>query len=177
MKTTHDFETSLVDQMIKNPPARWETWVRSLSREDPLEKERGMATHSSILACRIPWSEEPSGVQSTGLQGVGHNWATFTHSWFYRCLSKEKQKITFKWMNTSELCRDPLDTYSLPILVNENPRELGNSFLPGSSISFQIHFPVFFASVFFLNYFIFKLYNIVLVLPNIEMNPPQCFSF
>ena len=73
VKTTHDFETSLVDQMIKNPPARWETWVRSLSREDPLEKERGMATHYSILACRIPWSEEPGGVQSTGLQGVGHN--------------------------------------------------------------------------------------------------------
>ena len=73
VKTTHDFETSLVDQMIKNTPARWDTWVRSLSREDPLEKERGMATHSSILACRIPWSEEPGGVQSTGLQGVGHN--------------------------------------------------------------------------------------------------------
>ena len=73
VKTTHDFKTSLVDQMIKNPPAMWETWVQSLSQEDPLEKERGLATRSSILACRISWSEEPGGVQSTGLQGVGHN--------------------------------------------------------------------------------------------------------
>ena len=48
---------SLVAQMIKNLPAMWETWIRSLDQEDPLEK--GMATHSSILACRIPWTEEP----------------------------------------------------------------------------------------------------------------------
>ena len=57
--------------MVKNPPARWETWVRSLGREDPLEK--GMATHSSIFAWRIPWTEEPGGLQSTGLQRVGHD--------------------------------------------------------------------------------------------------------
>ena len=49
-------------QTVKNPPAMWETWVRSLGQEDPLEKE--MATHSSILACRIPWTEEPGGLQS-----------------------------------------------------------------------------------------------------------------
>ena len=48
-----------------------ETWVQSLGREDPLEKE--MATHSSILAWRIPWTEETGGLQSTGLQRVGHN--------------------------------------------------------------------------------------------------------
>ena len=48
-----------------------ETWVRSLGQEDPLEKE--MATHSSILAWKIPWTEEPSGLQSTGSQRVGHN--------------------------------------------------------------------------------------------------------
>ena len=47
--------------MVKNPPAMWETWVRSLGREDALEK--GMATHSSILAWRIPWAEEPGGLQ------------------------------------------------------------------------------------------------------------------
>ena len=52
----------------------WETWVRSLGREDPLEKE--MATHSSILAWRIPWTEEPGGLQSMGSQRVGHDWAT-----------------------------------------------------------------------------------------------------
>ena len=59
---------SLVTQMVKNLPAMWETWVRSLGREDPLEKE--MATHSSILAWRIPWTEE---LQSTGLQRVRHD--------------------------------------------------------------------------------------------------------
>ena len=57
--------------MVKNPPAMQETWVRSLGWEDPLEKE--MATHSSILAWRIPWTEEPGGLQSMGLQRVGHN--------------------------------------------------------------------------------------------------------
>ena len=51
-----------------------ETWVRSLGREDPLEKE--MTTHSSILAWRIPWTEEPGGLQSTGSQRVGHDYAT-----------------------------------------------------------------------------------------------------
>ena len=56
----------LVVQMVKDLPAMWETWVRSLGREDPLEK--GMATHSSILARRIPWTEEPGGLQSTGSQ-------------------------------------------------------------------------------------------------------------
>ena len=48
---------SLVAQTVKNLPAMWETWVQSLGREDTLEK--GMATHSSILAWRIPWAEEP----------------------------------------------------------------------------------------------------------------------
>ena len=57
---------SLVPQMKKNPPAKQEARVQSLGREDPLEK--GMATHSSILAWRIPWTEEPGGLQSVGLQ-------------------------------------------------------------------------------------------------------------
>ena len=57
--------------MVKRLPAMWETRVRSLDREDPLEK--GMATHSSILAWRIPWIEEPGGLQSTGSQKVGHD--------------------------------------------------------------------------------------------------------
>ena len=60
---------TLVAQMVKNLPAVQETWVRSLGWEDPLEKE--MATHSRILAWRIPWTEEPGGLQSLGLQGVG----------------------------------------------------------------------------------------------------------
>ena len=65
---------SLVAQRLKRLPAMRETWVRSLGREDPLEKE--MATHSSILAWRIPWTEEPGEPQSTGSQRVGHDWAT-----------------------------------------------------------------------------------------------------
>ena len=62
---------SLVAQRLKHLPAVRETWVRSLGWEDLLEK--GMATHSSILAWRIPWTEEPGGLQSTGSQRVGHD--------------------------------------------------------------------------------------------------------
>ena len=72
---------SLFAQLIKNPPAMWETWVLSLGWEDPLEK--GKATHSSILAWKIPWMEEPGRLQSLGSQRVGHDWVTslyFTHS-------------------------------------------------------------------------------------------------
>ena len=64
----------MVAQVVKNPPAMREIWVRSLGREDPLEE--GMTTHSSILAWRIPRKEEPGGLQSTGLQRVRHYWAT-----------------------------------------------------------------------------------------------------
>ena len=60
----------LVAQMVKNLPAIRDTWVWSLGWEDPLEKE--MATHSSILAWRIPWREQPGGLQSIGSQRVGH---------------------------------------------------------------------------------------------------------
>ena len=61
----------LVAQMVKSPPAIQETQVRSLGHEDPLEK--GMATHSSILAWRIPWTEEPDGLESTGFPRVRHD--------------------------------------------------------------------------------------------------------
>ena len=57
--------------MVKNPPAMWETWVQSLGQED--SPEEGMATHSSILACRIPWAEELDGLQSTGSHRVRHD--------------------------------------------------------------------------------------------------------
>ena len=66
---------SLMAQLVKNPPAMWETWVQSLGCEDPLEK--GKATHSNILAWRIPWGHP---IQSMGSQRVTHNQATFTHS-------------------------------------------------------------------------------------------------
>ena len=58
-------------------PAMQETWVWSLGREDPLEKE--MATHSSILAWRIPWTGEPGKLWSMGLQRVGHDWVTISY--------------------------------------------------------------------------------------------------
>ena len=61
----------LVPQMVKNPSAMQETWVQSLGWEDALEK--AMATHSSIPVWRIPWTEEPGGLQSMGSQSIGHN--------------------------------------------------------------------------------------------------------
>ena len=69
----HILRASLVAQRLKHLPAMQETWVWFLGWEDPLEKE--MATQSSILAWRIPWTEEPGGLQSTGSQRVGHDWA------------------------------------------------------------------------------------------------------
>ena len=63
------FWTSLVAQMVKRLPAMWETWVRFLGWEDPLEKET--AIHSSTLAWKIPWTEEPDRLQSMGSQRVG----------------------------------------------------------------------------------------------------------
>ena len=62
---------SPVAQVLKNLPPVQESGVRSLGQENPLEKK--VATHSSILAWRIPWTKEPCGLQSTGLQRVGHN--------------------------------------------------------------------------------------------------------
>ena len=66
--------TSLTAQSVKNLPAMQETWVQFLGWEDPLEKE--MAIDSSILAWKIPWTEEPGGLQSMGLQRVRHDLAT-----------------------------------------------------------------------------------------------------
>ena len=67
---------SLGVQMVKSSPAMQETWVWSLGQEDPLEEE--MATHSSIFAWRIPWTEETGSLQSMGSQRVGHDWETNT---------------------------------------------------------------------------------------------------
>ena len=58
-------------QTVEHLPAVRETWLRSLGREDPLEEE--MATHSSILAWKIPWTEEPGGLQAKGSKRVGHD--------------------------------------------------------------------------------------------------------
>ena len=68
---TNTMKSSLVAQLVKCLSAMWETWVRSLGREYPLEKE--MATHSSILAWKIPWMEEPGRLQTMGSQRVGYD--------------------------------------------------------------------------------------------------------
>ena len=68
----------LVTQTVKSLPAIQKNWVQALGQEDTVEKET--ATHSSILAWRIPWTEEPGGLHSTGLQRVKHAWATNTKS-------------------------------------------------------------------------------------------------
>ena len=75
--------TSLVAQMVKHLSTMWETWVRSLGQEDPLEKE--MAIHSRTIAWKIPWTEELGRLQSMGSQRVRHDWVTsLTHSmWPY----------------------------------------------------------------------------------------------
>ena len=63
--------TSLMAQMVKRLSTMWETWVQSLGQEDPMEKE--MAIHSSTIAWKIPWTEEPDRLQSMGSQRVGHD--------------------------------------------------------------------------------------------------------
>ena len=70
MQPQHPGGASLIAQLVKNLPAVQESLVRFLGLEDPLQK--GMATHSSILAWRIPWTEEPGGLLSMGSQRVGH---------------------------------------------------------------------------------------------------------
>ena len=85
-----------VAQTVKNLTAMQETRVRSLGQEDPLEK--GMASHSSILAWRIPWTEEPVGLQSLGLLRVGHNWVTNTH--MIRFILKKHIVMTLIWFSS-----------------------------------------------------------------------------
>ena len=70
----HFYRTSLVAQTVKNPSAMQETWVRSLGWEDPLEED--MQPTPVFLPGESPWTEEPGGLQSTGLKRVGHDWAT-----------------------------------------------------------------------------------------------------
>ena len=87
----------MVAQMVKHLPAMQETWVQSLGWEDPLEKE--MATHSSTLAWKILWAEEPGRLQSMGSQKVRCDWATSLH--FFRTLSQISDGYVFA-LNTQE---------------------------------------------------------------------------
>ena len=89
--------THAVAQKVKTLPAMQETWVQSLGQEDPLEKR--MATHSSILARRIPWTEKPGGLCSVGWQRVGDNWVTnaFTFTCCFQGLLPFLAPILLEW--------------------------------------------------------------------------------
>ena len=106
---------SLVAQLVKNLPAMQETRVRSWGLEDPLEKE--IASHSSILAWKISWTEEPGGLQSMGSQKVGHDWATNIYSltricaifvnksYFYQHFNNHQGLLLFSlWVVNVVLC-------------------------------------------------------------------------
>ena len=109
--------TELVEvaQLVKNLATMWETWVWSLGWEDPLRK--GKATHSSILAWRIPWT-----TQSMGLQRVEHNWAAFTFTFFppksLDSKMKEKNKIHF---SSHVFHHSKIYRYPFPFLKQEKP--------------------------------------------------------
>ena len=97
--------TVLMAQMVKNLSTVQETWVQFLGWKDPLEK--GMTTHSSILAWRIPWTEEPGRLQSMGLKRGRHNWVTFIyiHTLMTGWLCSEKCRATIpNWLQLEQLC-------------------------------------------------------------------------
>ena len=96
--------------MVKSPPAIRETWVQSLDWEDLLEK--GVATYSSILAWRIPWTEEPGRLPSMGLPRVGRDWMTFNHSvllWNARSILAMKNQVKVKVAQSCLTLCDPVD--------------------------------------------------------------------
>jgi len=107
------YGTSLVAQTVKNLPAMQETQIWSLGQEDPLEK--GIATHSSILAWRISWTEEPGRLQSTGSQRVGYDRATNTVTFSLWCVVyKNIKSLCCMCVLVAQLCAtNPID-YSLP---------------------------------------------------------------
>ena len=114
---------SPVAQMVKTLPAVWETQVQSLGWEDPLEK--GMATDSSILAWRIPWTEEPGGLQSTGSQRLGHDWATNT--------------FTFRFQATDLNSWPRSGQASIPVTSDFQMLYFLSHFPPHSTPSYKMH--------------------------------------
>ena len=131
-------------QKVKNLPAVQESGVRFLCWEDPLEK--GMATHSSILARRIPWAEEPGGLQSMGLQRVRHDWVTNTHTYAHRLTESfgginRQLEGPLKWLSGKEpacsagdagdvglipgLGRAPGEWLPTPVFLLKNPMDRG----------------------------------------------------
>ena len=115
--------TSLVAQMVKRLSTMWETWVWSLSREDPLEKE--MTIHSSTIAWKIPWTEELGRLQSMGSQRVGHDWVvccsiSSSNCCFLTCIQvfRETSKVGwyFHLLKNFPVCCYPHKVFSV---VNE----------------------------------------------------------
>ena len=102
-KPVHWGKASLVAQTVKCLPAVWETWVQSLGWEDPLEKE--MATHSSTLAWKIPWIEEPGRLQSMGSQRVRPDWATSLS------LGQGKEVFFFNWIDYNKRSKNVFAEY------------------------------------------------------------------
>ena len=100
----------LVAQMAKSPPAMQETWVWSLGQEDPLEK--GMATHFSIFAWRIPWSEKSGRLQSIWSQRVKHNWVINTFRWgsqYYLQFLRREDELEHDHRRVSKAVRERTD--------------------------------------------------------------------
>ena len=119
--------------MVKNLPAKQETSVWSLDQEDPLEK--GIATHSSILAWRIPWTEESGGLQSMGLQRVRHDWATNTDKIPFSSV-RSVQLLSRVW-----LC-DPMGSSILGFPVHHQLLELTQTHVHRVSAAIQPSHPL-----------------------------------
>ena len=99
--------------MVENLPTVQGTQVQSLGQEDPLKKR--IATHSSILVWKIPWTEEPGGLQSMGLQKAGHDWVTSTHS--HSRLYIKKEGVTKRYIITQKKT-----FHYIPYLDMQSPR-------------------------------------------------------
>ena len=106
---------SLVAQMVKYLPAMRETWIQFLGQEDPLEKE--MAIHSSTLAWKTPWTEDPDRLQSMGLQRVGYDWGlhSLTHSEEDpHALLRKQEKTSFTLYQKNQIKMAATKFYKLP---------------------------------------------------------------
>ena len=136
--TIRQLHSSLVAQAVKRLSSMQETWVRSLGREDPLEKE--MAIHSITIAWKIPWTEEPGRLQSMGSQRVGHDWATSLTPMLVRSCLKSCM-LDFSIIGTKNFQMSKLDLVKevepeikLPTFTG-SLRKLGNSKKTSSSVS------------------------------------------
>ena len=136
-------QASLVTQMVKHPPAMHKTWIWCPGQEDPLEM--GTATHSSILAWRISWTEELGGLQSTGLQRVRHDCVTNTHInnvhfnqywviWGQNEICTTGEMVCFYFLNLAKFCLGDgcMGSFQLPelTLLESISRSASNHSLP-----------------------------------------------